>query len=550
MSTRPLADVFPSGAAPSEGSAHAKYVQERLGEIGSLGTATLSDHVRRHARDRGGRLSYTTDGFGLTWAEFDALADQLAVALISSGLKPRDRVAILYPDGPTVHALYIAAERANLVIVGIGSRAGAMEIRHLFGVSGATALVTAPEHRGAPGSAISDDLRESGLPLTVHLTVDPIAPEHVTVNGVEVQPATDIELGPATGLGDIWMLNSTSGTTGMPKCVVHNQHRWLYFHEHAIKAAGMTSEDVLLGMIPAPYGFGVWTAHTTPILLGATTVLMPRFNAPEATRLISQYKVTTVMCVTTQLIMMLNAPAAETADLSSLTTIFTGGEAIPYQRAAEAEARMGVVLLNIYGSNETGFLSYTTSRDTREKRLTTGGRVEPEMRVRLFDESGEESTTNRGRPGCRGPATSYGYYNNPQANEELFTPDGWMLMGDICEIDDEGYLTVVGRTSDFIIRGGKNVSAAAVEEQVGTHPAVALVAAVAVPDPVFGERVCAVVELNEGFSLTLEELTAHLDALGVSKETWPERLDIVERLPRASGEKIAKGVLKRQYSQV
>src|SRR4029079_18405965 len=110
-------------------------------------------------------------------------------------------------------------------------------------------------------------------------------------------------------------------------------------------------------------------------------------------------------------------------------------------------------------------------------------------------------------------------------NAELFTEDGWMLTGDIVRIDDDGYLTVAGRVSDFIIRGGKNVSAAQVEHEVGTHPAVALVAAVAAPDELFGERVCAYVMLRPGHdTLTLEEVTDHLAARGVSKETWPEHL--------------------------
>ena len=119
-----------------------------------------------------------------------------------------------------------------------------------------------------------------------------------------------------------------------------------------------------------------------------------------------------------------------------------------------------------------------------------------------------------------------------------------MLTGDIATLDDEGYLRVIGRTADFIIRGGKNISGAAVEEAVGTHPDVALAAAVAMPDPVYGERVCVYVELRRGTTLTLEELQKHLAARGISKETFPERLIAVDTLPRSSGDKVAKGELK------
>jgi acyl-CoA synthetase len=138
-----------------------------------------------------------------------------------------------------------------------------------------------------------------------------------------------------------------------------------------------------------------------------------------------------------------------------------------------------------------------------------------------------------------------GYWDDPDANSRLYTADGSMRMGDLATIDEEGYLTVVGRTSDFINRGGKNISAVAVENEVGTHPSVSVCAAVAMPDPTFGERVCVFVELRPGAApFTLPTLTAHLDARGTGKELWPERLEILEALPRSSGGKVAKGDLR------
>jgi acyl-CoA synthetase len=178
-------------------------------------------------------------------------------------------------------------------------------------------------------------------------------------------------------------------------------------------------------------------------------------------------------------------------------------------------------------------------------RLETAGRVIDSMQVRLFDESGRDVTASgRGIPACRGAVTSRGYYEDAEANRKLFTADGWMLTGDIASIDAGGVLRVVGRTADFIIRGGKNVSAPEVESAVGTHPAVALAAAVAMPDDVFGERVCVYAELRPGQRLDLEGLVAHLRRRGVSKETLPERLVVLAELPRASGGKIAKGALR------
>jgi acyl-CoA synthetase len=165
------------------------------------------------------------------------------------------------------------------------------------------------------------------------------------------------------------------------------------------------------------------------------------------------------------------------------------------------------------------------------------------MSVRLYDGDQDVTEAGRGQPACRGPATSLGYLGGMD-HDQLFTRDGWMRMGDICEIDADGYLSVTGRTSDFILRGGKNISAAQVEDAATTHPAIAVAAAVAMPDPVFGEKVCLYAELVDSATIDLPGLVEHLLTAGVSKELLPERLIVVDQLPRSSGGKIAKGPLR------
>jgi len=157
-------------------------------------------------------------------------------------------------------------------------------------------------------------------------------------------------------------------------------------------------------------------------------------------------------------------------------------------------------VLNFYGSNETGVLSGTTIDDPPYRRHTTGGRVIPEMQVRLHDpETGVRLADHgEGQPSCRGPALALGYWDDPDANAALATEDGWFLMGDLVHIDPEGWLTVVGRTSDTIVRGGKNISAVAVEEQVSTHRSVALAAVVGAPHPRLGETAVAYVQVRPG----------------------------------------------------
>lgn len=518
---------------------------------------SLAEVIADHAAHRPELPAFIDGDERLTWSQYAERSEQLARLLVQLGLAPGERLAVLLPDGPDVHVAFVAAEKAGLVVMGIGPRAGEQEIRHLLAVSGASALLSHARHRDLDTAELARALRSEGLPLRRHIVSRPglgsgealqvddvptaLSKTHDELPNGLPERLSDRRL----GTDDVFLLNSTSGTTGMPKCVVHDQARWLYFHELAVEAADLDASDVFLSALPAPFGFGIWTGHVSPTLLGAPTVLLSAFSAEEMIRRIERHRVSVLAAVSTQFIMMLDSPLLERADLRSLRVLFTGGEAVPRARAEAFEERTGARVLQFYGSNETGALSCTSLRDTREVRLSTAGHIIPGMQVRLFDEAGSDVTSSgRGIPGCKGPATSRGYYGDPAANAALYSRDGWMLTGDIATLDSEGVLCVVGRVADFIIRGGKNISGPAVEEAVAAHPAVAIAAAVAMPDPVFGERVCVYVELRPGRSLELEELTKHLEEHGSSRESLPERLVVLDALPRSSGGKIAKQLLR------
>ena len=517
-------------------------------ERGWWSDETLQARIDVLAAQRPDDPAYITAEHRVTWAEYARRAGEIAAALGTLGLARGDRVAVLLPDGPTIHAAFIGIAKAGLVTVGIGARAGEQEIAHLLSRTGARVLVTHDTMRDRAARALQAELAGRGVAVE-HLMVVPDFPaephQPILIEGAPAAAAAPP--GPGVGPDELFMINSTSGTTGLPKCVMHTQNRWRYFHHLAARAGGFGADEVFMGAVPAPFGFGLWTAHFSPAILGCPTVVMAKFDADAALDLIERERVTVLCCVSTQFIMLLNAQAARKRDLSSLRSMFTGGEAVPYERAAEFEAVTGAAVLQFYGSNETGALSGTTSRDSRERRLRTAGAIIPEMEVRLFDpDTGADITGSRttGQPGCRGPATCLGYWDDPAANAKLFTAEGWMLMGDIVEIDEAGSLRVVGRLSDFIIRGGKNISAPAIEEEIACHPGVALVAAVPAPDPVFGERVAIYVTPRQGVVVTLDGIVAHLQARGVSREWFPEYLVLMDELPRSSGGKLAKGELR------
>lgn len=525
---------------------------ERYTAAGWWSTRSLSDLIREHATVRPDDPAYIEPGRRTTWQGYDAAADAVAAALAGADVAPGERAALLLPDTVEFHAALVGTERAGVVAVGIGARAGDAEIAHLVTRTGARVLITLAEHRGRDMAELPAALGAHGARVGLHLVLGADVPRMFDVSGGSRRESTlppvtaDHLAGRALGPNDLWMLNSTSGTTGLPKCVTQYQNRWMYFSELAFRAGGLGPGDVFFGAVPAPFGFGLWTAHVAPTLLGVPTVVLPRFDAGTLVRLIEEEGVTVLCAVSTQFRMMLKSPAVASADLSSLRAMFTGGEAIPYDTAAEFEDRTGAVVLNFFGSNESGAFSYTTKDDSREHRLTTGGRVVPEMDVRLYDDAGDDitATGGPGQPGGMGPLVCAGYYDDPDADRQLYARDGHLLMGDLATIDEDGYLRLVGRKSDIIIRGGKNISAAEVESAIGTHPAVELVSVVPVPDDVYGERVCAVLSTLPGRDIDLNTLIEHLIGRGMSKELLPEHLVVLPDLPRSSGGKIAKGRLR------
>lgn len=516
---------------------------------------SISEAVRRLGLSRPDQRAYTAAGSHATWSSYDCFADRIATALQALGLPDEARAAVLMPDGYAVHAAIVGCARAGVIAVGIGARAGDAELDHLIRRTQSQVLITPPSHRGRSVDELVGALAARGVVMPAVLEID-------DTESLRLRRSSD-GLAGAAGLVDVpvpdrapdlsreraahqvSMLNSTSGTTGLPKCVTQYDERWSHFTRLAIEAGRLTSEDVVLAVVPTPFGFGLWTSHFLGPILGARTITMPRFTPEALIEIIDDEKVTVLCAVTTQFRMMLNSPACAAADLTSLRVMFTGGEAIPYARAVEFEERTGAALLQFFGSNESGALSYTTLEDPQDKRLSTSGRLVAHMSPRLFDDAGREVHGVPGQPGGRGPLTCAGYFGDEEANRQLFTPDGWLLMGDLVTVDEEGYLQLVGRASDIVIRGGKNISVVEVENAVETHPDVTLVAVVPVPDEVYGERVCAVVTLREGATLDLAGLCAHLDGMGVSQEWWPERLMIVGDLPRNAGGKIAKGEVRK-----
>jgi len=286
-------------------------------------------------------------------------------------------------------------------------------------------------------------------------------------------------------------------------------------------------------------------------MLGAKTILLERFDAEEALRVIEREKVSVVTAVTTQFIKMLQVPNFSKYDLTSWRVMYTGGQDVPYEKVKELESSTGCTVLQFYGSVESGAVSRTVLGESLEQRTKTVGKPVPEMNVKLFDPASGEEVTAPGQVGevaCKGPSIGSGYYNDPENTKKLFNSKGWLLTGDLGTIGEDGYLRLVGRVKDIIIRGGQNISAAEVEDAICGHPKAAEVAVVAMPDPVFGEKACAYVVTKAGQNITYEELVIYLNNLKIAKYKLPERLEVVKELPLSPGGKVMKNVLRNDIA--
>lgn len=533
---------------------------------GWWGTEPLSTRiVELAASAQADSPAYLDAAGALSWRDYDASASELAGELSALGLERGSFVGVLLTDSPTTHVVYLALERAGLIIVGIGPRSGRHEIHHLLAATMATVLLTSSEIHGEDSqqlfAALAADLPTlrchvvvympaGDMPARVEVAVHPRteAPE---LQGRSDQPdepsATHAVPAQPFGPNDVFMVNATSGTTGLPKCVQHTQNRWIRFVHHAVAAGELGTSDVIMSALPSPFGFGLWSAHFLPPLLGVPAVTMPRWDAAEALALMRQHRVTVFAGVTTQLMMLLDLLEAGEPVPEDLRIVFTGGEAVPYERALRFETLTATSVLQFYGSNESGALSCTTTADDTDHRLGTAGRVLDEMRVGLVHPTTGEPLTGPdrlGQPTCYGPLMSPGYLNDEAANAALVDPMGRQKMPDLATISPDGYLVVTGRVVDIIIRGGMNVSATEVEVALLSHPAIELAAVVGAPHQTFGEQVAAFVQTRSGAALTLEDIRSHLSARGMSKYTWPEQLYLVDSMPRNAGEKISKSALR------
>lgn len=509
-------------------------------------------------------------GLRYTWAELQAAVDQAARALLALGVKKSDRVGIWSPNCAEWTITQFATAKIGAVLVNINPSYRTHELEYALKQSGASTLILqgkfkssdyvatlaelAPELReGGPGTFKSAKLPE--LKRVVCLDADRALTgmfswQSMLAHADEVSAEHLAEVQATLQFDDPINIQYTSGTTGAPKGATLSHHNILNNGFFVARTMALTEEDRMVIPVPLYHCFGMVMGNLGCVTHGATMIYPGDGFDPEATlRAVSEEKATALYGVPTMFIAELELPDFERFDLSHLRTGIMAGSICPIEVMRKVIERMNMKDVTIcYGMTETSPVSFQTQTDAPlEKRVTTVGTVHPHLEVKLVSpETG--AVVARGETGelcTRGYSVMLGYWNNEEATDKAIDSAGWMHTGDLATMDDEGYVAIVGRIKDMIIRGGENIYPREIEDFLYTHPAISDVQVIGVPDEKYGEEVMAWVKLADGQQLDADGLKAFCKGK-IAHYKVPRYVKFVDEFPMTVTGKIQKFKMREE----
>ncbi|SUE42726.1 AMP-binding protein [Roseomonas gilardii] len=548
---------------------------------GACETPLLSDTI-------GQRLDRTADtwpdrpalidrGQGLrwSWAELREQVDRLATGFLALGLRRGERVGIWSLNRAEWALTQFAAARAGLVLVTINPAYRLHELEFALNKVGCAALVTATafktsDYAGmlrqiAPelDSATTGGLRAARLPalraviqLGGPVSSAPLAGAlpfaDVLALGGERERAALRELGPALQFDDPINIQFTSGTTGTPKGVTLSHHNILNNAHFVGQAMRLTEEDRICVPVPLYHCFGMVMGNLAALTHGACLVYPGEGFDPVATlEAVEAERCTALYGVPTMFIAELDHPRFAEFDLSSLRTGIMAGSPCPIEVMRRVTSRMNMRDLTIcYGMTETSPVSFQSAvDDPLERRVSTVGRIHPHLEVKIIDTEGR--IVPRGQAGelcTRGYSVMLGYWDEAARTAEAIDAARWMHTGDLATLDAEGYCNIVGRIKDMVIRGGENLYPREIEEFLYRHPKIQDVQVFGVPDPRYGEELCAWIRIRPGEALTVEEVRGFCDGQ-IAHQKIPRYVQFVNEFPMTVTGKIQKFLMRRQMEE-
>lgn len=480
----------------------------------------------------------------LTYQDFSGLVDRIALGLVSHRIEPGDVVSMQLPNYWQFNALYLACVRIGAVANPLMPIFRHRELSFMLSFAQSKAIIVSRDYRGFDYPQMIAELRPE-LPALEHVfVVNGDGPD--SFDACFIDRAWETELDRDTVFAErkpspnaLSLLMYTSGTTGQPKGVMHTQNTLIGNIVKFAERVELNADDVFLMASPLAHLTGFLYGLMMPVILGSPSVLMDIWDPAEATRIVDAEQVTFTMASTPFLSDLANTPAVDNHDLGSLHTFLAAGAPIPRVLARHAAERLGVMVIVAWGMTENGGVTITKRDDPEEKIFGSDGGPIEGMEVRVVDENGKPLPPEiEGQLQVRGMANFVGYLKKP----ELFAtdPDGWFDTGDLARMRNDGYIRISGRSKDVIIRGGENIPIVEVEELLYRHPAIEDAAIVAMPDARLGERACALVTLKPGEKLSFEEMIGYLTEHKMAIQYFPEKLEILDEMPRTPSGKIQK----------
>lgn len=561
--------------APANGRRHAAKPDRHMLKPDQAAALTLDELFRRNASEMPLELAVVEARDGsdatLTWQELRDKVERTATLLLQLGVRPGERVAYQFPNCLEFVVISLAILRVGAICCPLMPIFREREVAFCLRRSGARVLIVPDEARGRHHAGeVASLLREASifsgdLPLRLeHVIVSttgrkthPLPAreyQHGSVQWLRFQEAVQAVNIDSAALDArrskpdaLVQLLFTSGTSGEPKGVLHRNDVLMRAAAMEVEHLGLNAHDRIF--IPSPLAhqtgflYGMWLA----ILMGVPQIVQPIWDARRALRALNDWDGTFVQAATPFLADIMKAVDEGARPPAALRIFVATGAAVPRGLAERATRILGTAVCGAWGTTESCLGSLAAPTDEPAKVWGTDGRALRGIHLRITDAQGRVLPAGEeGHFEVQSPTMFEGYVDHPEWTAAAFTPDGWFRTGDLGVMDESGYIRITGRVRDVINRGGEKIPVGEVEQLLSDHPAVAEIAIVAMPDARLGERACAFVVLRARATLDFERMQHYLDACQVAKQYWPERLEIVEELPRTPSGKIQKYVLRER----
>ncbi len=502
----------------------------------------LPDYWDRNARQWPDKEALVDSlGSRLTWAKATQKIDRIAFALIKDmKLKRDDKLMVQLPNCIEQVLVRLACEKAGVLSIPEMTTFRQTELADIATRTGAVGIVIPKQYRKFDHYEMAKEL-QANIPNLKHIIVagEDVPGDCISLNGIMDHPYEQeydpIELWARRldAIEEVGFLITTTGTTGLPKLIEHRiAAREIWTAKSHVRNWELGPDDCVLAIAPLAGAAGGTPAYVTAPVGGAKVALEYQYRGEGTLEFMEKERVTVIALVPTQLARLLELPL-DKYDLSSLRIIKTAGGYLPPPLAKEAEERFGCPILGTYGTQDTGSISGVPITASKDQRYTTVGRLHPGIEVKVLDDSG-----NPVKPGevgtlwFKGPGNSIGYYKDlKKTMTEAFDKDGFATPGDLVTVTDDGYVKIMGRKKNIIIRGGQNIYPKEIEDYLLSYEKMTNAAVVPMPDPEMGERACAFVTLKKGEQFTFEEMIDYLKSKKIAAFKLPERLEVVEAFP-------------------